>query len=34
MKDHVDGYCDLVREIFTMPAPVVAALPGHAIAGA
>lgn len=26
-------FCDLVREIFTFEAPVVAALPGHAIAG-
>lgn len=26
-------FCDLVREIFTFPAPVIAALPGHAIAG-
>lgn len=33
MKDHVEGYCDLVREIFLYPAPLVAALPGHAIAG-
>lgn len=27
------GFCGLVRELFTFPAPVVAALPGHAIAG-
>lgn len=26
-------FCDLVREIFTFEAPVVAALPGHAVAG-
>ena len=28
-----EGFCDLVREIFVFGAPVVAALPGHAIAG-
>jgi enoyl-CoA hydratase len=33
MKGYLDAYCDLVREIFVYPAPVVAALPGHAIAG-
>lgn len=33
MKDHVENYCDLVREIFLCPAPLLAALPGHAIAG-
>ncbi len=33
MKDYLEGYCDLVREIFLTPAPFVAALPGHAIAG-
>jgi enoyl-CoA hydratase len=33
MQDHFDTYCDLVRELFAHPAPVVAALPGHAIAG-
>jgi enoyl-CoA hydratase/carnithine racemase len=33
MKDFLDSYCDLVREIFLCPAPLVAALPGHAIAG-
>jgi len=29
----VSQFCDLVREIFSFGAPVVAALPGHAIAG-
>jgi enoyl-CoA hydratase len=33
MTEYFDSYCDLVREIFAHPAPVVAALPGHAIAG-
>ena len=33
MSDYLDSYCDLVREIFAHPAPVIAALPGHAIAG-
>lgn len=33
MKDYLEGYCDLVREIFLCTAPLVAALPGHAIAG-
>lgn len=33
MEGFVEGYCDLVRRIFTHPAPLVAALPGHAIAG-
>jgi enoyl-CoA hydratase/carnithine racemase len=33
MKDFFESYCDLVRELFTHPAPLVAALPGHAIAG-
>jgi enoyl-CoA hydratase/carnithine racemase len=28
-----EAFCDLVREIFVFGAPVVAALPGHAIAG-
>lgn len=28
-----EAFCDLVREIFVFSAPVVAALPGHAIAG-
>jgi enoyl-CoA hydratase len=29
----VDSYCDLIRQVFAFPRPVVAALPGHAIAG-
>ena len=33
MEVFIDSYCDLVREIFVFGAPVVAALPGHAIAG-
>ena len=33
MSEYYESFCDLVREIFTHPAPVVAALPGHAIAG-
>ena len=33
MAEFVGGFCGLVRELFTFPAPVVAALPGHAIAG-
>lgn len=33
MQPFVAGFCGLVRELFTFPAPVVAALPGHAIAG-
>jgi enoyl-CoA hydratase/carnithine racemase len=33
MEKFLDAYCDLVRQIFTFPAPIVAALPGHAIAG-
>jgi enoyl-CoA hydratase len=33
MMSFVGGFCGLVRELFTFPAPVVAALPGHAIAG-
>lgn len=33
MKAFLEAYCDLVRKIFTHPAPIVAALPGHAIAG-
>ena len=33
MQAFYDGYCDLVRRIFAHPAPIVAALPGHAIAG-
>jgi enoyl-CoA hydratase len=33
MAAFYESYCDLVRQIFTHPAPIVAALPGHAIAG-
>jgi enoyl-CoA hydratase len=33
MEEFVRSYCDLVREIFACARPVVAALPGHAIAG-
>jgi enoyl-CoA hydratase/carnithine racemase len=33
MSEYLDSYCDLVREIFAHPGSVVAALPGHAIAG-
>jgi len=33
MSSFYKAYCDLVREIFGLEAPVVAALPGHAIAG-
>jgi len=33
MTRFVRDYCDLVREIFVFPAPVLAAMPGHAIAG-
>ena len=33
MERFVGDYCDLVRQIFTLGPPVVAALPGHAIAG-
>lgn len=33
MEGFLEAYCDLVREIFVFGAPVVAALPGHAIAG-
>lgn len=33
MEAFYESYCDLVRQIFTHPAPIVAALPGHAIAG-
>ncbi len=33
MTDFVSAYCDLVRQLFLLPAPVVAALPGHAVAG-
>ncbi len=33
MEGFVGAYCDLVRQIFVTGPPVVAALPGHAIAG-
>jgi Delta3-Delta2-enoyl-CoA isomerase len=33
MSDFVGEYCDLVRQLFVFPTPVVAALPGHAVAG-
>jgi len=33
MAEFVNAYCDLVRQLFVFPAPVVAALPGHAVAG-
>lgn len=33
IEEFVGAYCDLVRQIFIFGAPVVAALPGHAIAG-
>ncbi len=33
MSGFIEEYCDLVREILVCPAPLVAALPGHAIAG-
>ncbi len=33
MEGFVGDYCDLVRQIFVAGPPVVAALPGHAIAG-
>jgi len=33
MEEFVGAYCDLVRQLFVMGPPVVAALPGHAIAG-
>jgi enoyl-CoA hydratase len=33
MKEYLESFCDLVFEIFVCPAPVIAALPGHAIAG-
>jgi enoyl-CoA hydratase/carnithine racemase len=33
MERFLEAFCDLVREIFTFGPPVVAALPGHAIAG-
>jgi len=33
MEGFVGAYCDLVRQIFAFGPPLVAALPGHAIAG-
>ncbi len=33
MEEFVGAYCDLVRQLFVMGPPVVAALPGHAVAG-
>jgi enoyl-CoA hydratase len=33
MEEFVREYCDLVRQIFVFGPPLVAALPGHAIAG-
>ena len=33
MEEFVGAYCDLVRQIFVFGPPIVAALPGHAIAG-
>jgi enoyl-CoA hydratase/carnithine racemase len=33
METFVSSYCDLVRRLFVFGPPVVAALPGHAIAG-
>jgi enoyl-CoA hydratase/carnithine racemase len=33
MEQFVAAYCDLVRQIFVFGPPIVAALPGHAIAG-
>jgi Delta3-Delta2-enoyl-CoA isomerase len=33
MSEFVGSYCDLVRQIFVLGPPVVAALSGHAIAG-
>jgi enoyl-CoA hydratase/carnithine racemase len=33
MEGFVSAYCDLIRQIFMAGPPVVAALPGHAIAG-
>ena len=32
-EEFVFGYCELIRQVFAFPRPVVAALPGHAIAG-
>jgi enoyl-CoA hydratase/carnithine racemase len=33
MTEFVAAYTDVIRDVFTHPSPVVAALPGHAIAG-
>ena len=33
MEEFVAAYCDLVRQLFVFGPPLVAALPGHAIAG-
>ena len=33
MAEFVSAYCDLIRQIFVFGPPVIAALPGHAIAG-
>jgi len=33
MEEFIGAYCDLVRQLFVFGPPVVAALPGHAIAG-
>ena len=33
MADFVDRYTDLIRDVFAFEVPIVAALPGHAIAG-
>ena len=33
MSEFVDAYTSLIRDVFAHPVPVVAALPGHAIAG-
>ena len=33
MEEFIGAFCDLVRQIFVFGPPVVAALPGHAIAG-
>lgn len=33
MEEFLEAFCDLVRGIFVFGAPVVGALPGHAIAG-
>lgn len=33
MEEFVGAYCDLVRQVFVFGPPLVAALPGHAIAG-